>query len=177
MALVELTKGKFATVDDGDWGEVMNRKWRARLCADRKSWVAVWGGNKPERPSTMMHRFIMDPPEGHYVVHKNGDGLDNRRCNLLVLDQVGYVAFHREKMKQKYADPAYKQNIIQHRRRQGQSRAGIPFLSKLTWQKVGEIRTKHKQGASCGDLAKEYEVSVRHIGDIISGKRWKESQP
>jgi len=29
-----------------------------------------------------MHRFLMQPPPGMQIDHINGDGLDNRRCNL-----------------------------------------------------------------------------------------------
>jgi len=34
-----------------------------------------------------MHRFIMDPPEGMVVDHRNGNRLDNRRSNLRVCTQ------------------------------------------------------------------------------------------
>lgn len=29
-----------------------------------------------------MHRIVLDAPQGTLVDHKNGDRLDNRRCNL-----------------------------------------------------------------------------------------------
>ena len=35
-----------------------------------------------------LHRFIMQPPKGYVVDHINGDGLDNRRCNLRICKQA-----------------------------------------------------------------------------------------
>jgi hypothetical protein len=38
--------------------------------------------------SIRLHRFLMDAPEGTQVDHINGDGLDNRRCNLRFATQA-----------------------------------------------------------------------------------------
>ena len=42
-------------------------------------------GNGKEKTFAFLHRLIMDAPKGYHVHHKNGDTLDNRRCNLEVL--------------------------------------------------------------------------------------------
>ncbi len=38
----------------------------------------------PNGTTILLHREIMNPPNGYDVDHKNGDGLDNRRKNLRV---------------------------------------------------------------------------------------------
>ena len=35
----------------------------------------------------LMHRFLMEPPPGMVVHHRNGNGLDNRRANLEITTQ------------------------------------------------------------------------------------------
>src|SRR5262249_32638796 len=45
--------------------------------------VYLGGGVKNQRSAQIqMHRMILDAPPGTLVDHWNGDGLDNRRCNL-----------------------------------------------------------------------------------------------
>lgn len=75
---IPLTKGKVAIVDAEDYERVAAHKW----CAVEKEhgWYVqrgLWVNRK--RVMQMMHWFIMGIK---CVDHKNGDGLDNRRCNL-----------------------------------------------------------------------------------------------
>jgi hypothetical protein len=41
-----------------------------------------------------MHRMIMDPQGGEVVHHVNGDTLDNRRSNLLVMSEFDHIKRH-----------------------------------------------------------------------------------
>lgn len=42
-------------------------------------------GNGKNKDFSYLHRLITNAPKGYHVHHKNGDTLDNRRCNLEVL--------------------------------------------------------------------------------------------
>lgn len=45
----------------------------------------------------VLHRFLLDAPKGEYVDHVNGDGKDNRKCNLRIVSQS-------ENMQNRFAD-------------------------------------------------------------------------
>lgn len=74
---IELTRGKVAIVDDDDYVIVSRMNWYAK--PDSKTWYAV---GRNDRKAITMHRFIINPPEGYEVDHRNGNGLDNRKINL-----------------------------------------------------------------------------------------------
>jgi hypothetical protein len=64
--------------DDEDAELVLAHKWYAHYYKGTS--YAITTTRKPIR----MHRLIMQPTAGQFVDHINGDGLDNRRCNLRV---------------------------------------------------------------------------------------------
>ncbi len=75
---IPLTQNLYALVDAEDYEGLTEYKWyaafglRGRVYAKRST-----------RPGPVsMHRLIMNPPKGMVVDHINGNGLDNRRCNL-----------------------------------------------------------------------------------------------
>jgi len=75
---IPLTKGRQAIVDPEDYEWLRRRKWCTLLSPDGRAYAASHiDGHK-----TYMHRLIMNPPQGRFVDHVNGNGLDNRRCNL-----------------------------------------------------------------------------------------------
>jgi hypothetical protein len=77
---IPLTQGKFALVDDEDFERINRFKWCVRSFRGRPHYAARGINRGDGRTETvLMHRVICDAPE---VDHVNGDGLDNRRCNL-----------------------------------------------------------------------------------------------
>lgn len=83
MKRIELTRGKYAIVDD-EWYKYLNQfKWQyySGGYAARQA-----GGRPPKRKTIYMHRQIMDTPFGMDTDHINGDKLDNRITNLRVVD-------------------------------------------------------------------------------------------
>ena len=83
MKRIALNQGKFAIVDDGDlalvstynWYAVKNRYiWYARACVP---------GQRPK--VIAMHLLISGAKHRERASHKNGNGLDNRRCNLRII--------------------------------------------------------------------------------------------
>jgi len=80
MKQIQLTRGKFALVDDEDYDRLVAMgKWH--VCAG----YASKAGKKSQGQQGMciyMHRFIMSAQKGVEIDHINGDRLDNRKCNL-----------------------------------------------------------------------------------------------
>lgn len=87
MKELALNFGKVTLVDDEDYDFLALHRWTIK-----RSYVSTtglihtiyaWGRVTPgSRVRTFLHRFLLQPPPGVGLDHVNGDGLDNRRCNL-----------------------------------------------------------------------------------------------
>jgi HNH endonuclease len=83
MVEVPLTQGKVALIDDEDAERVLAYKWCTQWDKSSPRWRAIrYSGRKHGRRTALLHRFIMDAPDGVQVDHINQDPLDNRRSNL-----------------------------------------------------------------------------------------------
>lgn len=82
---VSLTQGKVALIDESDRRAVADYAWYAARRRDGR-WYArtAMPGADGKRAWCEMHIFLMRPPRGMQVDHKDGDGLNNRRGNLRV---------------------------------------------------------------------------------------------
>lgn len=79
-AFVPLTRGLEAAVEVADAPLVAGFNWRA----SKKGRTAYAARMDPVRGWVSMHRDILSPPIGLHVDHRDGDGLNNRRCNLRI---------------------------------------------------------------------------------------------
>jgi len=93
----------FALVDDEDYDLVMDSptQWRVILVGRtdgvrrhyaQRNHVTRKGLILTRLPHIMMHRLILNAPQGVVIDHINGDGLDNRRSNLRLTDASGNQA-------------------------------------------------------------------------------------
>lgn len=83
VAYIELTRGYVATIDPSDVKLVEGYNWTAMVEKNTAyAYRAERRGGK--RFIVRMHRMLTEAPSGMDVDHIDGDGLNNRRCNLRV---------------------------------------------------------------------------------------------
>lgn len=85
MKLIRINGGHFVKVDDADYDRVADRNWY--VCSAGYARHTIYPRVKGSPTSLLMHRVIMNTPEGMLTDHINHDTLDNRRSNLRVCDQ------------------------------------------------------------------------------------------
>jgi hypothetical protein len=83
VGLIPVGQGKYAIVDADDYDRLAKYKWQ--LWSSRDTYYAfretsARGGKKRQR--VLMHREIIDIPEGMVCDHANRKSLDNRKANL-----------------------------------------------------------------------------------------------
>lgn len=79
MKYINLTQGYKAMVDDEDYKKVVKYKWFVQITGNCKH-ARTYNAGKP----FFMHRILIEVPQGLFVDHINGNGLDNRKINLRV---------------------------------------------------------------------------------------------
>jgi hypothetical protein len=83
MKVVNLTKGRLAYVDDKDYEAVSEFSWQAQKI--KTGWVVkrgVWDPDRGNNRSQSLGVFLLRPPPGLRVDHRDGDPFNNQRANL-----------------------------------------------------------------------------------------------
>lgn len=88
MKMIKITKNRHTLVDDEDFIILNNMKWHAQEGQCNKCYASTYINLKP----ILMHVFIVNPPKGFHVDHKNGNGLDNRKINLRICSRSQNMA-------------------------------------------------------------------------------------
>lgn len=84
---IPLTRGKVALVDDEDYERVAKFRWGVLYAKGNQCYARRATKRDGVFRNVLMHRFILDAPDGMTVDHINGDGIDNRRCNIRLATQ------------------------------------------------------------------------------------------
>ena len=87
IKVIPLTRGKSAIVDAEDYPMLSRVSWHTRGSKDGKHFYAACGGHAFGEGSNLMHRIILGLKKGEVTDHINGNGLDNRKCNLRACTQ------------------------------------------------------------------------------------------
>lgn len=88
MAVIKLTKGLEAIVDEADYERINKYKWCASSdgYAKRNTYIPL-GNGKYKQKTVRMHSMIINVPKGMEVDHINRIKTDYRKCNLRVVDR------------------------------------------------------------------------------------------
>jgi hypothetical protein len=82
-----MTHGDEAIVDAEDYEMLSKYSWHSKRT--HQSVYAIWTSHRfGKHRSIGMHQMIMLPEEPQQVDHINGNGLDNRRCNLRLCSEA-----------------------------------------------------------------------------------------
>jgi hypothetical protein len=81
-AAIPLTDGWKTFVSPEDLSFLWRHSWFVKLGGTSKLYAARWQNDGRKNRMVLLHRVLLDAPAGPDVDHINGDGLDNRRCNL-----------------------------------------------------------------------------------------------
>jgi len=82
MKEIPLTQGKVALVDDEDFEYLNASKW----CAARNSRTFYAKRALLRTKTIFMHRVVLAPQKGMIIDHIDGNGLNNQRSNLRIVN-------------------------------------------------------------------------------------------
>lgn len=149
VQVIELTQGQFALIDKGEVNKILQNNWHAYRQENAKTFYAKAHLFKGGEDKTIhMHRIIMDCPAGMVVDHINGNGLDNRKCNLRICSPFENMG---NKRPQKNKSSQYK----------GVTRWEYRYKNKVEDRWIARIQNNNRQ-RSLGYFRTEVEAALAY---------------
>jgi hypothetical protein len=151
MREIPLDKGFVALVDDEDYDRLMKYHWRLAVHnLGHRYAIRTTGHSNETQTDRKMERNIIQVPDDSFpcrlcIDHINGNGLDNRRCNLRVA--------------------TYAQNIANSPPRKGRKYKGVYFKGKSYYAsisfnriviRIGKFKTEEEAARAYDLKAKEF---------------------
>ena len=161
----------------------------------------LFKGNGKSKDCAYLHRLIMDAPKGTHVHHKNGNTLDNRRCNLEILTPKQHAietaktnnAITEEDIKEIILNP----NVDEIREKYNITNSHISLIKRgktHTWccpdverepnknhrrtkEELQEIKYLVQAGINLHILSRKYNMPMSNLYSIRKGKRYKNVIP
>lgn len=93
FSTIRLSGGLFCIVDNEDYIWLSKNRWKAKKSAGIYYAVRTEIRHN-EAKDIRMHRYISHCPHLCQVHHKNGNGLDNRKCNLQIVTRDEHKKIH-----------------------------------------------------------------------------------
>lgn len=111
FAIIQLTQGKVAIVDNHRYAALNKFSWRAVHA--HNNWYAKTTIRRDGTDIDIsMHRFIARTPFGHVCHHVNGNSLDNREANLLNMSKQEHTMLERNNRIRIKREPGYERQKI-----------------------------------------------------------------
>ena len=153
MPKIALTQGYYAIVDVEDLPIVCSHNWQVVK--------GPWNKYARANGGIYMHRLILNTPGDKYTDHINGNGLDNRRCNLRVCTASENAA--NGKSRQKRASKSSKYNGLSWQ----DSKTGGCWRAEVEKKINGKRKRFIKYSGNQSEAARLYnELAVRHFGEF-----------
>lgn len=155
MAKIQLSRGKFAIVNDYSIKILSDYKW---YCSTTGYAVTHDIKDKTGKTIVRMHRLLMNAPKGLLVDHINGNKLDNRIANLRLATKQQNSCNSRR----------YKSNTsgikgVSLVKYSGRWRAYIVINRKQIH--LGIFSTKEEAGVAYAEAAVRYHGDYHNLGD------------
>jgi hypothetical protein len=163
----------FAIVDDEDYENVCQWKWRAKIIEGKmyvvRSVNTKLGPGSRKNPNVKtetvsLHRFLLSPSAGMVVDHINGNPLDNRRENLRVCSTMENV---RNRMKgAKTTSSKYKG--VYWNKHKGAWVAKIRVTGRHSQMDLGKFRCEEDAARAYNAAAVKYHGEFARLNEIIT---------
>lgn len=155
MKEIKLSGGQIALVDDDDFERLSQFKWH---------FDGRYARRNINGSSMLLHREVMNTPDGYDTDHVNHNTLDNRRCNLRICTRGQN---NHNQIKRKYCSSNYKGvTYFKFGKRIKRWKTQIKINNKETH--VGYYMTQEEAAMAYNNKAKEHFGEFALLNNICA---------